>query len=400
MTDVWRLTEAFERGDLVRPSADEPGLVDLALALADRADVPGVSGTAHSAALAERIGVAEHLVFVLVDGLGDGLLESEPSAEFMRAHRTMVLRSTFPSTTAVALTSMATGAWPARHGILGWWTYLPSLGDSVTVLPFARRLDDAPLDDLGVAVEELFALPSMWARGTRDATCIQPARIAGSIYSSYAHGGRTCTPYGSLRQAFDAVIAHVLNSDGPTYSYLYLPQVDGAAHEHGLRSPEVRGAITGIDRELARCAERLEGVARIVLTSDHGHLEAPPERRHPIREEDALGRMLDGLPSGDLRAPVFRIIAGQSDAFAAAFRERFGDRFALLTPGEIDDLRLLGPEPLTEETRARLGNFMAISLGSDIFAFLAAGGESHAMVQPSHHSGMSPQEVLVPLVVA
>jgi len=186
----------------------------------------------------------------------------------------------------------------------------------------------------------------------------------------------------------------------PTYTYLYLPHVDGAAHEYGLRSPEVHGAVNSIDRELARCTEVLGGAARVVLTSDHGHLEVPPERRHPIRNNDALSSSLACLPSGDLRCAIFHVRPGETEAFAQAFHVRFGERFVLLTTAEVEELRLLGPGPLSDETRRRLGDFMAISLGADILAYVTAGGDRHALHQPSHHSGMSPEEVLIPLVLA
>jgi len=400
VSDVDRLLAAFEAGELVRPDTTEPGLVDLARAIATIADVPDIEATDHSRALEADIGPAEHLVFILVDGLGASALEAESGAPFMREHRVRQLHSTFPSTTAVALTSLATGAWPADHGIVGWWTHLPALADAVTVLPFTRRIDDRPLQELDIEAADAFPLPSLWQRATRDAACVQPERIAGSIYSAYALGGRACMPYRSLREAFDAVISHVEDAGDPSYTYLYLPHVDGAAHEYGLNSPEVHGAITAIDRELARCAETLQGAARIVLTSDHGHLGAPPEHRHPIRNDDALGSRLACLPSGDLRCAVFHVRPGQTEDFAAAFRLRFGERFALLTAAEVEELRLLGPTPLSEETRRRLGDFMAISLGADILAYVTAGGDRHALHQPSHHSGMCPDEVLIPLVLA
>jgi hypothetical protein len=72
----------------------------------------------------------------------------------------------------------------------------------------------------------------------------------------------------------------------------------------------------------------------------------------------------------------------------------------LLTTAEVEDLRLLGPGPLSDETRRRLGDFMAISLADDILAYVAADGDGHALRQPSHHSGMSPDEVMIPLVLA
>lgn len=60
---------------------------------------------------------------------------------------------------------------------------------------------------------------------------------------------------------------------------------------------------------------------------------------------------------------------------------------------------MLGPEPPSAALRARIGDFTAISLEADVLGFVSANGDRRALQQPSHHSGLTPDEMLVPLVI-
>ena len=73
-------------------------------------------------------------MLILADGLGLEMLEREAAARTLREHLRSELRTVFPSSTAVALTSLATGEWPARHAVTGWWTYLEQSGGPATIL--------------------------------------------------------------------------------------------------------------------------------------------------------------------------------------------------------------------------------------------------------------------------
>jgi len=400
MTDVERLIEAFESGALLRPDAAQANLVDLARVLATVAGVEGLELSRGAEDLAAEVGEPEHLVFVMADGLGSSTLAAEPDAVFLRKHVVREIRSLFPATTAVALTSLATGEWPAQHAVTGWWTHLPELGSAATILPYIRRSDERSLTDLGVDFEATFPAPSLWSRMTRDLLCVQPDRISGSVYSKYSTADSARAGYNALREGVDAVLRHIDQAHRPTYTYLYVPHVDGASHEYGLASPELRAALLAVDMTVRTLAEALSGRARIVLTADHGHLAAPPSGRHRIRSSDGFSSLLRTAPAGDPRVLHFHVRPGREEQFAHEFRSRFAERFALLSVDEVDELRLFGPEPLTEETRRRLGDYVSISLGADILAYLDANGGRDALRQASQHSGLTPEEMRIPLVIA
>jgi hypothetical protein len=359
----------------------------------------GFELTPFAAELASTLHEREHLVLVLADGLGLDMLEREPAAEVLQGNLRHELRAVFPTSTAVALTSLATGAWPAQHAVTGWWTYVEEIAAPATILQFRRRSDDRALSELGVAPEAAFPQPSLMSRMRRRAHFLLPREIAGSVYSRYWTGGPAATGYQSLADAFAAVAEAVREGDEPTFSYVYVPHVDHAAHERGADSHEARAALVAIDRLVAWLAGELAEEAWIVVTSDHGHLAVTADQRLLIRDANGLPELLASPPSGDARVLEFHVRAGEQERFAARFRERFGGTFYLLTTAEIEELELLGPRPLAEMTRRRLGDFTAISRGATVLGYQPAKASREALQHRSHHAGLSPAELRVPLVV-
>ena len=138
-SDYSRLLSMFDGGLLVRPDAAVPNTVDLSRALAAIGGAPQFESEAGTAGIRALVGVPRHLVFVLADGLGMNLVERLPPNAFLRRHLAFEIGAVFPSSTAPALTSLATGLWPAAHAVPSWFTYLPSAGLSGVVLPFTER---------------------------------------------------------------------------------------------------------------------------------------------------------------------------------------------------------------------------------------------------------------------
>lgn len=400
MSDVDRLLDAFATGALLRPSPEAPNIVDLARASALLAGAEGIQDTPGSATIAELIGHSDHIVLVLADGLGMNLLRRLPENAFLPSHLAAQIRTVFPSTTAAALTSLATGEWPSAHAVTGWWTLLPEIGSVAAILQFVTRYDRRPLTDLGVTAEQAFPLPSVMRSMRRDTLALFPDQIAHSVYSTYASGERRRCGYRNLRQAVDIIVERVRAADRSTYTYLYTPLIDHVAHVHGIERPEVRAAITETNREMERLHAELGGRGRIVLSADHGFLDSPVGTRHQISPRNPLMTSLRFPPSGDARVLYFHLRQGFEGRFRQKFQQQLGERFLLVTIEEAEHVELFGPGRLSPTTRARVGDLIAISTGPDVIEYGPAGGVGRVMSQASQHSGLSPPEMQVPLVVA
>jgi len=394
MSDADRLLEAFEKGALVRPSADVANLVDLARAVASMAGVDNIDLSPGAERIATQIGKSDHYVFVLVDGLGVGLVDQLPGGSFLRSHMRAELQTVFPSTTVAALTSLATGLWPGEHGVPTWWAYLLEFDVSATVLPFIERFSKRPLSRWGVKSGDVYGATALLTRFPCEVRFFVPTAIATSTYTAYSSGGEEAIPYTTLAGGVEAVASCVASAESPTYSYFYYPVVDAVAHDCGPEHERVLREAVNVDHELARLARALGSRARMIVTADHGLVTIPEEGRHAIRADDELMGLLSAPVSGEPRVPLFHVQDGKGDDFETASRERYGELFALLTASEVEELCLFGPEPLADATRARLGDFVGLALGADVLVY-----EPQEWMT-GFHAGLTAAEMRVPLMVA
>lgn len=394
MTDIETLKDRLATGALLAPNADVPTIVDLARALASVAGVEDVTLTPDAQRLATEIGPADHLVFVLADGLGAVFLEDHGPKSFIAGKLAAELRSVFPSASPVALTSFATGEWPAVHGVTGWWTYLPQLDAAGALLPFVARSGGSALT---LSPEQAFPAPALMARIPRDTTSWFPAQIADSITSVYLTGGRPRHRYQSLAQAVDAIIKTTTEAAAPTYTYLYAPRVDQEAHQYGVTRPETLGAFQELDESLQALARGVGDRARIVVSADHGLIDIPAAAKHPLRFSGALAESLVRPPSGDARVLYFDV--QDEDRFVAAWRERYRDRFLLVRVAEAVTLGLFGPAPLASGVEARFGGILALADGADVIEYVWPGSTTRTLSSIANHSGLAPAEMRVPLIL-
>ena len=400
MGDIDSLLAAFEAGTLVQPRHEEANIVDLGRAIATLLGASSVQETPNSLDIERRIGDADHLVFILLDGVGMNVLDGMPRDAFLPQHVDRELFTVFPSTTAVALTSLATGHWPTSHAVTGWWTHLDQVGGPVVILHYVTKAENRDLAELGVEPESAFPVPSTLSQFERDAQVVLPADFVDTTYSRYFSGGRRIVGYSSIEDAVTIVTQRVAEATAPTFTYLYFPHVDTLAHHHGMTRPEVREALMGIDAALARLHSDLGGKGRIVMTADHGLKDCPVSARHTLRPTRELLPLLRFPPSGDTRVMYLHVGDGARERVRRIFQREFGDRFHLITVDEADALRLFGPEPLSVETRNRMGDMVAISAGTDVLEYHAERGPTPSMMHNCHHSGLTPDEMRVPLAIA
>lgn len=390
-----RLLDWFDAGLLVRPNHLQPNVVSLARALLSLCGAPGIALDATAEGLAGAIGRHDHYVFVLCDGVGMNLVERMPRGAFLRRQFARELQATFPSSTAPALTTLATGRWPAQHAVPFWWTRLPDRRLTATILKFTERLGERPLEEFGITPEIAFPCPSVWTELARDAVAFSPSAIADSTTSRYFYGGQLSHGYRHLRDAADAIVTRVAAATAPTYSYLYVPYVDAAEHEHGVHTPQVREALAYVDGTLERLAAALAGRARIIVTADHGLAEIAAGAKRCITDADAIISHLACPPSGEPRVPSLHVLDGHHEDFEQAFASAYGDDWTLVPTADAVAFELFGPGPMSEVARARVGDYIAVSAQA---VELAYGTEPEG--RHGGHGALTPDEMRVPLVLA
>ena len=394
VSDVPGLLAAFDSNTLLRPRFDVPNIVDLSQAVFDWAGVPNLDIGENSKRIGATFADTGQLVFVVVDGLGMNFIDKLEPSSFLRQHLHKELQTVFPSTTSAVFTSLATASWPNRHSIIGWDMYLEEIDAVATIIRFERRHDGKPLDRLGVREEQAYPAASLVAAMPGDLVSIVPEGIANTPYSDYWVGHKaTYVAYEKFSGGIDAAISSALASRERSITYLYTVDVDYAAHEYGSNAQQTMDALERVDKAIERLAMHLPPSARLLLTADHGHLDGPT---HEILPTHPLVEHLLHEPWGDAREMHFAVIPGRDEVFETDFREKYGEYAFLLTVDEVESLELLGPGRIEDVTRRRLGSHMAISRGPDAFSYRT---KSDSMKFIGYHSGLTPDEMLVPLIV-
>ena len=393
------LEDSFADGTLVRPTHREPGIVHLIQAIAHLTGVKGVELSPPMRLIADLIGRADHLIFVLLDGLGMSTVRRLPADSFIASHVRRELIATCPSTTACALTTVATAAFPNQHGVCGWFTYFPELLTTATVLPFKERFSGQPLVERGIRPQDALRLPPILPRMTHRALTVTPSNIANTTYNYFCRGGTAGVGYDTIPHAVDRIIEEIRNSTGPTYVHLYLPEIDTICHHLGVDHPDVVPKVMEIDRELGRLADSVSGRAKVVISADHGLIDVPRDDQLFLFPGDPLLDLLVVPPTGDARMPVFHVHPQARDEFARQFLARFNNRMHLITTDEAERMELFGPGPFSIHARSHFGDFIAFPYSAATLAFHGS-DKPIANVFLAVHAGLSPQEMWVPLCVA
>lgn len=272
----------------------------------------------------------DRVLVVLLDGLGyEQWKRHRRERPFLAAlserGRVTPLISTYPSETAAAMTTFATGLLPVEHGVLGWYQYVEALDAVVQTLPFAT-VDGRPVDEAfeGASRDLLFPTTSLYERAAArgiDVHLAQPEGILDPRDPALLAAGIEPLPYRTiggmairLRRTLEAASA-----GDRTYVHAYVPAIDAAAHAAGTDSSEYRATLSNVsDRLRAELIDRLdrETAARTLLlvVADHGHVDTDPatnvdlSRVDGIREHLRTDRERPADPAGwrTAQSPVSR----------------------------------------------------------------------------------------------
>jgi hypothetical protein len=398
-----RIAAAFDSAAIVRPSRSEPDLVHLTRALAGMAGADDILDGAPVQELRRLLGSVEHVVFVLLDGLGMNLIRRLPPASLLVRELKRVIRAVSPSTTACALTSIATAAWPAQHGVTGWFTHLPDHGLTISTLPMVERFSGEPLGTRGLTPSSLLPLRAYHDKLLFRSLTVLPSPIVNTAFARYSRADTPGAGYGTTAEAVSLIADFVGASPEPSYVHWYVPDVDSACHHDGVGASGVLELLARLDAELGELRRRLPSGARLVVTADHGLLDVTPADHLPLAHDDPLLGDLVVPPSGDARLPIFHVRPGRRERFARAFDERFAALgMVLLDSEEAAALGVFGDGPFLPASRARFGDYVGIAFRPVTLHYVVPvppGSTPHRQYL-ALHGGLSPDEMEIPLIVA
>lgn len=348
------------------------------------------------------IPASQRVVVVLVDGLGAEQLEARSSyAPFLRGAEDLgELDAAFPSTTASSLASLGTGLPVGVHGLTGYDSYSPQLGEAVNMLggwdPRVEARAWQPHDTVLQRLEAQGVDAVTVSRGKfRDSALTRAALRGGRFVSADGVFARTKAAQENLRAGQRGVM------------YFYWDDLDKTGHRHGWGSSEWIHELEELDSSLRRLCSRLPQDTSVVLTADHGMVDVPREGRVDLMEIPGL---LDDVrtSAGEPRCLQLHLEPSGTPEQRLERQERvrqrweasvLGERVRVQTREQLLEAGWFGPvEALRPEVIGRIGDVVITPLedGLALHDLSRIGAQTLGMV--GQHGAMTPAETRVPLL--
>ncbi len=357
----------------IDPPYPQRGLVNLVAEIEGR-----LIGASIGQGLAPEVGgLIPHgrsYVLVVFDGLGVAQLGHPDAARMLESSRA-TLESPFPTTTSVALATIATGLPVGDHGLIAHLTWFPELDRVVNTLKWV----DLAGKQVRVAYGDLLPRPNLWERlraGGVEPITVQPSAFSGSPLSRLLYRGCRFEAAWDDQDLVEATVALAAEPGRLVLTYFW--QVDYAGHVSGLGSSELGDAMRSASRIWDDLASRLPSDVVLVGTADHGLIE--------YAEEDKI--LVRGAPFDTLR------YAGDPRGVHLWGEDSVMAELAAATGGElVDPLSLYGPDPIPSACD-RSGQ--ALLLAPEGKVILPPGFDKRLR---AYHGGLGSAEREVPLLV-
>ncbi|HVW31361.1 MAG TPA: alkaline phosphatase family protein, partial [Acidimicrobiia bacterium] len=239
--------------DLVRPDYAGGAVSSVVPALLGRRPAPWLPAGVEGARVA---------VLLVLDGFGWRALDAARARlPELAGLAGGPITTVVPSTTAAALTSIASGLAPAAHGMVG---YRMLVGGQV-------------LDTLRWKVPE--GRPPEAASVTKVTSSFCGREVPTVVRAEFARTGFTESHMRGVRfvgwRTTATLVTHVrhLVDAGETFVYAYYDGVDKVAHEYGLTDGYFPAETLAADRLVGDLLDALPGDAVLVITADHGQVQ-------------------------------------------------------------------------------------------------------------------------------
>lgn len=326
----------------------------------------------------------------LIDGLGEHALteygEYAPTLSALASRGPVT--TAFPSTTVTSLTTLMTGALPGAHGMLGYTIRVPrSNGRILNSLKWDERVDPYTWQPIPTYFERAKSAGIQVSH-------VAAKRYEGSGFTSAAFRGAQY--FGA--NILDEMAEQAANSlkKSPSFTYVYVNEVDVAGHSDGVGSDKWLDALSYVDHVVATLLEKLPRGTRIWITADHGMINA--EEKVILGRENSL---LEGISliAGEPRARHLYLdddhLAGKGpDEAAFRYREFFGNRVDVYTRAEAIESELFG-DVVSEASHDRMGDLIVVPHDGVVLIDPLRADVESSMV--GHHGAMTETESLVPL---
>ena len=330
---------------------------------------------------------AAQVVLLVLDGLGwEQLASRSHVAPVLSAGSGGAITTVAPSTTAAALTSIATGLCPGAHGVVGYRMRVPgyAAAGGYGVMNVLRWQVDGRDVRSELKPEEIQPAPTFMGRAV---PVVTRADFATTGFTAAHLGGARIVGW-RVPTTMLVEVARLLSAGEP-FVYAYYDGIDKVAHEHGL-SEHYEAELAYVDYLIGELVDLLPAGAVLVVVSDHGQLEVSSS---PLVLDREVMRSVE-LISGEGRFRWLHVHPGAEDDVLAAARELYGGQAWVMSCEEVEQSGMFGGR-LSGAHRDRVGDVALVARDDVSFMDPADTGESLLV---GRHGSLTPAEMRVPLL--
>ena len=339
------------------------------------------------------INLKKHTVFILIDGMGSNLINLLPDDSVLKQHKVEDMITVCPSSTGCVLTSVATATYPSEHGIIGWYNYNREYNVDYYPLLFTDR-DGNDLNEKGINAHDIFKIDSKLNKLNVKTKVLYPEYIYDSVYSNYAASSSIRKSYSDIDDAFKK-LKSIISEDERSFTYLYIPYIDDLEHDYGYDSKIVMNKLIEIDNLLNDVINIKD--TTIIITADHGQTNVDINK-DIIMDFNEYDKYFYAKPGIDFGMSTYYVKKDKINEFETKFYNDYKNKMYLFQTDEFLKNKVFGPNKYNDYLKSNLGEY--ISLCESDSQFINSDDiESYYKKTKGNHSGLSKDEMIIPLIV-
>lgn len=359
----------------------------------------------------------ECIILLLLDAVGYLQLRRYLAAEtslFTRLAlegRLLPITSVFPSTTVAALTSIWTGQAPLGHGFLGTKLLLPEQGVLANLLKMAPvgNAGAGDLEEWGWEPESFITAPSLaeqlGAAGIHTVAHTHRQFIGSTLTRIFLRGMSELRGYLDLSDLWINLRRTLINRPAGQRLFVdvYWGGADNIGHVYGTENEYVPSALRHLARSfeedfLSTLAPETRKNTLLIIAADHGQIATPAERIVRLPDHPRFWEALLLPPAGESRAAYLYARPAQKGAVEAYAKEYLADHFVTLDTECALEAGLWGElSEVKPALRVRLGDTILVARNDARLSTREKEDDSSPL--RGHHGSLTPQEMLVPLLM-
>ncbi|MFP4568085.1 MAG: alkaline phosphatase family protein [Candidatus Woesearchaeota archaeon] len=340
----------------------------------------------------------KNIVLIVIDGLGYNFLKETMRGTVFEKNLKGSITSVFPPTTGAAIPTFATGLPPQQTALAGWHVFLKEIGILANTLPFNPRIGGLPFTTGKIKIKDIYNIKGFTHDMKIKSYIIKPQYIINSDFTKLTQGQSKLIGCKTLTGFFNQITKTIKKTDEKKYIYAYWDVFDMIAHEKGIKSKEIQQYFKEICNEIEKFLKKIQNTnTKIIITSDHGFINSTKKELLKLEKHPKLQEWLTMPLTGDSRVAYCYVKANKTKQFEEYIKTKLNKYCEAYKSKDLIKKQFFGLGAPNPKLLDRIGDYTIIMKENYTIKDDVVGKKSKYYL--GRHSGVSKDEMLVPLIV-